>query len=1643
MGGCSVYCGWLAAAVALVTYRAVGGFVLEGSPTSFAQFPRWVPGPNGSLEFEFLTREPSGLFLYTDDGGSYEFFEVKLIEGAVRLHYNLGGGARLLTVGRGLNDGTWHKVRVSRRHDRTQLTVDGATETRSAKALVHEFGSPASNSFVYVGGLPELLTRQVGAKLTLPVITLEPRFAGQFRNLVYTGSDGKSRKQDMIASQGVRMEGSASECEQRDPCMNGGRCYSSERGTLCDCSHISYEGPFCEKERQVEEATFRGREFLWWDLRRTGGQPLASQQDQLSLSFKTRHPAGVLFFTGDGKDYVNVALREGGVLVTLDMGGDPLKVTVRPNSVRFDDNQWHTVTVHRTVKEINGHTSFCTLSVSVDGLYTEKGTTAGPFSQLSSSRLNLAGADVPALLPGAETRSNFVGCLRKVEYRADSIRLDLIRMAREGSPLLHVSGKLDFMCLEVEAGVPVSFTTQESYLVLPSWEAPRQGSISFKMRTTEPNGLLMYNSGAVSAQGDFFALELLEGHIYLHLNLGSGSRRVKATNRRVDDGFWHEITLNRDSQAGRITVDEGANDFTTPGDSHQLDLEGALYLGGVGVGVSVPPELWTGRLGLGYVGCMRDLVINGQASDLTSYAKKQDSGSIVKFCHSDGGSCSSSPCMHGGSCRQGWGRFVCDCSHTTFVGPTCGKDAATLSFEGNQYFKVTAGDESSTQAEDISFRFRTNRPAGLLVATTSSQSSDKIELALQSGMLRLTVKLGDRDKVVHAGNGLNDHQWHTVHLVRRATQITLQVDKEVPVQDHTMGRHSILQYRDIHIGMVHDNATSKWRPTSTYSSLSSSTSSSSVPLSPSPTGSNQGPVAPFIGQMQSFYMNGEYLFEMARSGHVDRFEVTAEFGKGARIVHHPVTFKSRSAFVALPQLKAYASTNIYFQFKTLQPNGLIMFNGGKGHDFLAIELVNGHIHLIFNLGDRPVRVRDNNKMALNDNKWHAVTVSRPSPRQHTLMVDDNTAKVISGGSNDNLDLQGFLYLGGLPPEMYTSLPRHVESRTGFEGCIASLDLNGEAPDPAGKDVPLISSPVFPGCDGPSTKCHRNACANGGTCVQQWNSYSCNCDMTSFTGPTCSDESTAYEFGGGSGLMTFQYPEGRWPDTRRDLLALGFMTSQEDAVMLRLDSANSNDYMELEIVDGNIFMVYNMGTEDHPVGEVMAKVNDGIYHVVRFVRSGSNATVQIDDYEVRSKNPKENVELSDLKVLKKLRSRIWHGHQLSVFNAQSRLQIGGRRARRSTAIERPFKGVISGLVLNGERPLDLAAERDPRVNVRGDVHLLLSVPKTLPVQSKDELNYWQRTPPLPGPKPGDGDDLVFSGAGSGCDMDDEDECIPVFDTGSGDDLITPVYIPPTMTTVTKPPPRHYIPDIDVGVGSRPCDDEEDCYNGGSGSGEFNTDDGVLTDVENGDDVELENPATHQPLLKPEIIHSEERESSRTGGKKDPGSGPTTTRSFFAVTEGTTTSTTTPTPRTRPRPRPTTVATSFPSIGPQIPADYDDIGDDYNHDYNSFNENTGIPGDPTKVRTSTNNNQIHSDASGGIALVISIIAGALIIVILIILLILKFKGRRDGTYKVDETKNYEGIPTVPTPMVNGQGNGNIKPGDRRPVKKQSKDVKEWYV
>lgn len=230
----------------------------------------------------------------------------------------------------------------------------------------------------------------------------------------------------------------------------------------------------------------------------------------------------------------------------------------------------------------------------------------------------------------------------------------------------------------------------------------------------------------------------------------------------------------------------------------------------------------------------------------------------------------------------------------------------------------------------------------------------------------------------------------------------------------------------------------------------------------------------------------------------------------ARFINSPpgnpyqvATFKSKHSYVGLAMLKAFESVNIDFRFKTLEANGIILFNGGRKNDFICVELVNGHIHYIFDMGDGPVTIRDKSKVHMNDNRWHTVSIRRPGPKIHSLLVDDSLETYVTTGNSMHLKLDGILYVGGVFKDMYAGLPANtVASRVGFEGCLASVDLADISPSLI-DDAVVPSSLVMAGCEGP-TKCSQNACANRGTCVQQWNAYACECDMTSYTGPTCYD-----------------------------------------------------------------------------------------------------------------------------------------------------------------------------------------------------------------------------------------------------------------------------------------------------------------------------------------------------------------------------------------------------------------------------------------------------------------------------------------------------------------------------------------------------------
>ena len=64
------------------------------------------------------------------------------------------------------------------------------------------------------------------------------------------------------------------------------------------------------------------------------------------------------------------------------------------------------------------------------------------------------------------------------------------------------------------------------------------------------------------------------------------------------------------------------------------------------------------------------------------------------------------------------------------------------------------------------------------------------------------------------------------------------------------------------------------------------------------------------------------------------------------------------------------------QLKTTQADGLIMFSGhldaAKSQDFVAIELFEGHLRYVFDVGSGARVIQDRLARPINDNRWHEV-----------------------------------------------------------------------------------------------------------------------------------------------------------------------------------------------------------------------------------------------------------------------------------------------------------------------------------------------------------------------------------------------------------------------------------------------------------------------------------------------------------------------------------------------------------------------------------------------------------------------------------------------------------------------------------------------
>ena len=113
------------------------------------------------------------------------------------------------------------------------------------------------------------------------------------------------------------------------------------------------------------------------------------------------------------------------------------------------------------------------------------------------------------------------------------------------------------------------------------------------------------------------------------------------------------------------------------------------------------------------------------------------------------------------------------------------------------------------------------------------------------------------------------------------------------------------------------------------------------------------------------------------------------------------------------------------------------------------------------------------------------------------------------------------------------LKRHFQAKFGYDGCVADFDIVHDAAQLLSIESKLLHSPRNPlhsakytggiklGCrieqqrasegswetSSLSSRCQPGVCGFGGRCVQQLNTYFCDCVMSGFNGPVCTDGMT--------------------------------------------------------------------------------------------------------------------------------------------------------------------------------------------------------------------------------------------------------------------------------------------------------------------------------------------------------------------------------------------------------------------------------------------------------------------------------------------------------------------------------------------------------
>uniref|UniRef100_A0A8B9K033 Basement membrane-specific heparan sulfate proteoglycan core protein n=1 Tax=Astyanax mexicanus TaxID=7994 RepID=A0A8B9K033_ASTMX len=702
----------------------------------------------------------------------------------------------------------------------------------------------------------------------------------------------------------------------------------------------------------------------------------SSNFNTLTLTVKTTEPDNLLFYMGSSSSVDFMALEMRHGKVSFLWDVGSGHARLEYPSVQINNNKWHRINATRFGKQ----GSLTVQQLDSEPMPSVKTTAPGSSTVMDinkSTWVFVGGLSGQVKKSSAVKMTHFKGCMGEASLNEKNIGLWNYAEREGGCGGCFKSPQLE----------ETSFYFDGSgYSVVEKSLRSISTSIVMFFKTLSPNGLLLYL--ASNGTRDFLSIELVEGKVHVTFELGSGPLTLTSS-KAYNTGVWYKIALQRNKRKGYLAVMAADNaserevmEAESPGtasDLNRSDLD-PIYIGGLPASRPIRRQV----VARSYVGCIKNVEIARTNFDLLRESYGVKKGCILKPIRS-------------------------------------------VSVLGGGYVQmpaVTVGPQT-----EIISSFSSRNSSGLILAGFNSASGRKrrhtqqsfLAVMLVSGRLEVHVSVaegaGVHKAVIKSQSGtFSDGEEHSLILQRNKRSDT---EQQETVRLGSAAE-KVLSLSDFYIGGVPEReATAVLTFTTSFYGCIRNTAV-------------DGMLLDLSGAVKYEQVDLDSCLLEERPKHIvlpDEGDVESE----------PTAQPTLRPLPPHTELNAASpgATTVKLSIRTLAPNGVLYYMANANQqDYAVLQLQGGRLLFSCDLGKGPAITTAH--AHISDGQWH--TVRTDFGKKSTLISVDGVDSERTATKGHTLDVEGKLYLGGLPTG-YTA--KKIGNVThSIAGCMQKVKLNG-------------------------------------------------------------------------------------------------------------------------------------------------------------------------------------------------------------------------------------------------------------------------------------------------------------------------------------------------------------------------------------------------------------------------------------------------------------------------------------------------------------------------------------------------------------------------------------------------------------------------